>query len=94
MKTLIVMLFMFALAGCATTYHIQADPSTGKIVTLDVSSRREFENGLSVKYNPDTMAFEFVAGKVTNGVSPLETAAATLLLTMPQMIAAMAKPVP
>jgi len=27
-------------------------------------------------------------------VSPLETAAATLLLTMPQMIAAMAKPVP
>jgi hypothetical protein len=91
MRLLLVILAAIMLASCATTYQINADPNTGKITSLNVSSRREFENGLLVEYDKESGNFKFAAGKVSDGSSALEDAAAALLLQMPLLLA---KPVP
>lgn len=86
MNRLAIALACLSLSACGTTYHLQADPNTGKITTLDIKSRREFENGLTVRYNRETGSFEFVAGSVSQGVSPLEVAAAGIVSSLPTLL--------
>lgn len=75
------------LAGCATTYEAErTNPETGTFTKLKVKSNREFQGGVKIYYNRETGTFELQAGEVTTGISPLEEAAAQLLLQMPILL--------
>lgn len=77
--TLIAILALTFLSGCATKYHAtRSDGSTTTEIT--VRSYREFDGGINIIYNRKKGEFELSAGKVTTATSPLEQAAAELIM--------------
>jgi hypothetical protein len=80
-RILLSLLLVAFLTGCATSYQAsRTDPDTGIVTTINIKSYREFEGGISIIYNRDAGAFEIQAGEVSTGTSPLEEAAAAILL--------------
>jgi phage baseplate assembly protein gpV len=87
MRVFLLIVITVVLAGCATEYTAtRTDPDTGVTTSITVKSYREFPGGVSIKYDREAGAFEIVAGEVSTGSSPLEEAAAALLLQMPGMV--------
>ena len=94
-KIIIIMIAAAVLAGCTSKYHLKKcapmfDPATSQVLEFCteaiVKSRREYEN-VELRYNPDTNSVEFSAGKVSNSVSPLEQAAAAVIMSLPTVVA-------
>jgi len=76
------------LSGCMTTYSVSKILPDGESVTVEVRSFREFEAPiLHYSRSDDSVTFDFGAASATTAVSPVEQAAAQLLLQMPAMLA-------
>lgn len=76
MKTLLLMIAALMVAGCMTTYDIQAcNPETGTCTSVVVKSFREFEQP-NVEYmrTEDGVTFSFGAKAASTGASPVEQA--------------------
>lgn len=86
---LIVIIFlalMILLSGCMTTYEIHRHPD-GSVDVL-VRSFREFEQP-QVHYQRgpgDAAVFDFGAESASTAVSPLEQAAASIILQLPTLL--------
>jgi hypothetical protein len=72
------------LAGCATVYEIERCHAD-VCMSVKIKSRREFSDGLSMRYDRDSGNFEFTANQVSTHVSPLEQAAADIIRVLPQL---------
>lgn len=72
MKTMILIIAMMFLTSCATKYSFTRCTQVDVCSTAEIKSRREFENGISVEYNPTTGAFKVEADRVTEKANPLE----------------------
>ena len=81
----LIILLLCVCTGCATTYDVKRCEG---IVCAEahISSRREFDQ-VSVEYIRETGTFKFSAGAVDQAVSPVETAAAQILLQLPTLLA-------
>lgn len=78
---------MLLLSGCMTKYEIHKHPD-GSVDVL-VQSFREFDQPqVHYQRGPGNEAtFDFGAAAATTAVSPLEQAAATLILQLPALLA-------
>jgi len=76
------------LSGCMTTYSVSKILPDGESVTVEVRSFREFEAPiLHYSRSDDSVNFDFGAASATTAVSPVEQAAAALLLQIPSLMA-------
>lgn len=90
LKLLVVSIFCVAvllITGCATVYEIERVEPDGSRIVASIKSRREFTDGLSIEYDRETGNFTFSANQVTTAASPLEEAAAQIILTLPGLVA-------
>jgi len=86
MKYLILLLL---LPGCMTVYSISKIMPDGSNIVVEVKSYREFEQP-QVHYHrtdEDGVTFDFGAASATTATSPVEQAAASLLLQLPTLLA-------
>ena len=83
----IIALLLISLSGCMTTYTISKVMMDGSSVQVSVKSFREFEQP-EVHYNrtDDSVTFDFGATSATTAQSPVEVAAAQLLLQIPALV--------
>ena len=88
MKFLFVLCMVLLSAGCMTTYSISKINPDGSNIVVEVKSFREFEQP-QVHYGrtEDAVTFDFGAASATTAVSPVEQAAASLLLQLPVLLA-------
>jgi len=93
MKFLFVLCMVLLSAGCMTTYSISKINPDGSNIVVEVKSFREFEQP-QVHYGrtEDAVTFDFGAASATTAVSPVEQAAATLLLQLPTLLAPVPQP--
>ena len=82
------LLMLMLLSGCMTTYTISKTMTDGSQVDVIVKSFREFEQP-QVHYARmgEDVTFDFGAASATTAVSPVEVAAAQLLLQIPSLVA-------
>jgi hypothetical protein len=82
------LLMLLLLPGCMTTYSISKIMPDGSNIVVEVQSFREFEQP-QVHYNrtDDAVTFDFGAASSTTAISPVEQAAASLLLQLPALLA-------
>ena len=82
------LILLLLLPGCMTTYSISKIMPDGSNIVVEVKSFREFEQP-QVHYNrtDDAVTFDFGAASATTATSPVEQAAASLLLQLPALIA-------
>ena len=83
---LALIVLAWLVAGCSTVYKIERCEAE-VCIRAEIKSRREFSDGLALKYNRETGNFEFSANQVTTHVSPLEQAAADIIRALPQLTA-------
>jgi hypothetical protein len=81
-----IAILIFLLSGCATVYKIERCEAN-VCVRAEIKSRREFSEGLSMRYDREGGIFEFSANQVSTHVSPLEQAAADIIRVLPQLTA-------
>ena len=79
MKTLILILASLVVTGCATKYEFTRCTQVDVCSSAKIVSRREFEKGIVVDYNPKTGKFRVEADRVTQKASPLEQLGADVL---------------
>lgn len=72
MKIIILITAVILLGACSTKYEFTRCTAVDVCSTAKISSRREFEEGISVEYNPKTGAFKVEADRVTQKENPLE----------------------
>lgn len=87
LKLAVVLIFcalVLVLAGCSTIYEIERTEA-GVTTKVTIKSRREFSEGLSMRYDREAGQFEFSANQVSTHVSPLEQAAADIIRVLPQL---------
>ena len=72
MKILILIMACLLVPACATKYEFTRWTAVGVCCTAKISSRREFQNGIVVEYNPKTGKFHIEADRVTTKENPLE----------------------
>lgn len=75
MKTILTITACMLLASCATKYEVKKCTVITNIETCStakITSRREFPEGMQLRYNSTTGDFEFFANKVTEKANPLE----------------------
>jgi hypothetical protein len=73
------------LSGCATVYEIERCEAN-VCVSAKIKSRREFSDGLALRYDRESGTFEFSVNQVTTHVSPLEAAAANIITALPGIL--------
>lgn len=72
MKILTLITACILLSACATKYEFTKCTAVDVCSTAKITSRREFENGIVVDYNPKTGKFHVEADRVTTKENPLE----------------------
>lgn len=77
--TKIILILSILLSGCATRYEFTRCTQVDVCSSAKIVSRREFENGIVVDYNPKTGKFKVEADRVTQKSSPLEQLGADML---------------
>ena len=93
MKLIVAFCIVLISTGCMTTYSISKIMPDGSNIVVEVKSFREFEQP-QVHYNrtDDAVTFDFGAASATTAVSPVEQAAASLLLQLPALLAPVPQP--
>jgi len=82
------LLMLMLLPGCMTTYSVSKMLPDGESVVVEVRSFREFDAPiLHYSRSDDSVTFDFGAASATTAVSPVEQAAASLLLQLPVLLA-------